>query len=198
MLNLLVLTNPTCLGEQQNKLNQTQTLVCSQLLFTLGNKLVYHRFDHSRAPLVRRDSRLLVRSLRLVCICADWTRLYSFQLWGLWGESSSFNTWPYSYYSFNGNHCARVAVIVCNTCPCFQRAVSLIFHPDLLLWGQYHFGEHGITWELGHPTSSFGQLALVVKCTEGVKLFKGHDQWVVWWWIHIVKVQEVIDAQRLQ
>ena len=66
------------------------------------------------------------------------------------------------------------------------------------LRGEYHLGEHRIDGKLGHAAAELGQLGLVVERAEGVQLLESDDERLVRRRIHVVEVNEVVDAQALE
>ncbi|EYU18290.1 hypothetical protein MIMGU_mgv1a017085mg [Erythranthe guttata] len=61
-----------------------------------------------------------------------------------------------------------------------------------------HLRQHRVERELGHPSTEFRQLTMLVECTQSVKQFQCLKKRFGWWRVHKVKVQQVIDSKTLE
>ena len=68
----------------------------------------------------------------------------------------------------------------------------------LPLGGEDHLGHHGVAGELGHAAAQLGELSQVVEGAQRVQLLQRQHQRLMGRGVHEVKVDQVVDPQRLQ
>lgn len=69
---------------------------------------------------------------------------------------------------------------------------------DILLTLNDRLAKHGVHRELRHASPELRQLPSVIQCPQCIQQFKCTDERLARWWIHELKLHEVIDPQRLE
>jgi len=65
-------------------------------------------------------------------------------------------------------------------------------------WCQHHFGKLGLHREFGHYPAKLCKKSFVIQGSQTVKHFHGWDKGLDGWWIHEIKIYEVVDSHRFE